>query len=364
MRHRFHPLCPYFAMFPESFAEQWVDRLTRPGEIVLDPFCGRGTLPFQALLMGRQSIGCDTNPVAFCISRAKTNAPSLNRVVARIHKLEAQYDPKHVRDQVRALPPFFHHAYHSATLHQIVYLRERLRYQKSIIDCMATALVLGSLHGETDRSDRFLSNQMPHTISTKPDYSVRFWKQHGYEAPNRDAFELVLRQLLYRYESGRPKARGLIMHMDMRDLPRHTHRMPEPIRCVVTSPPYFDVTNYAEDQWLRLWFLGGPPLPKRQKFSRDDRHSAIDQYWLLLADMWRSLGMTLARNSSVVIRLGATRIGPERLVSGLEGVARVARRRVRLVGYEVSEIVKRQTDAFRPGSTGCKVEVDCHFHMV
>ena len=24
MRHRFHALCPYFAMFPESFAEYWI----------------------------------------------------------------------------------------------------------------------------------------------------------------------------------------------------------------------------------------------------------------------------------------------------------------------------------------------------
>lgn len=364
MRHRFHALCSYFAMFPESFAEQWIERLTKPRDVILDPFCGRGTLPFQALLMGRQSIGCDTNPVAFCISHAKTNAPPLDRVMARICELEALYDPKHVRNEVRALPSFFHHAYQSATLHQIVYLRGKLQYQKSASDCMVTALVLGSLHGETDRSNRFLSNQMPHTISTKPDYSVRFWMRHRYEAPERDTFELIRRQLLYRYESGRPKGHSLIMHMDMRDLPRRANRLPEPIRCVITSPPYFDVTNYAEDQWLRLWFLGGPPLPTRQKFSRDDRYSAIDQYWILLADMWRSLSLTLARNSNVVIRVGATRIGPERLVSGLDGVARAARRRVRLVGYEVSEIVRRQTDAFRPGSTGCKVEVDCHFHMV
>ena len=37
MRHRFHALCPYFAMFPESFAENWIKRLTRPKDIVLDP---------------------------------------------------------------------------------------------------------------------------------------------------------------------------------------------------------------------------------------------------------------------------------------------------------------------------------------
>lgn len=37
MRHRFYALCPYFAMFPETFAEYWIKRLTKPNEIVLDP---------------------------------------------------------------------------------------------------------------------------------------------------------------------------------------------------------------------------------------------------------------------------------------------------------------------------------------
>ena len=72
-RHRFHSLCPYFAMFPERFAETWISRLTKPGDRVLDPFCGRGTTPFQSVLMGREAIACDINPVASCVSKAKTN---------------------------------------------------------------------------------------------------------------------------------------------------------------------------------------------------------------------------------------------------------------------------------------------------
>src|SRR5438445_8618961 len=116
MRHRFHALCSYFAMFPEIFAAQWIERLTKVGDTVLDPFCGRGTLPFQALLMGRHSIGCDTNPVAYCISRAKTNAPSFDRVMDRIAQLERGFSSKRVQTEVERLPPFFNYAYHRRTL--------------------------------------------------------------------------------------------------------------------------------------------------------------------------------------------------------------------------------------------------------
>jgi hypothetical protein len=283
--------------------------------------------------------------------------------MSRIAALETAHNRSRAEDSVRELPPFFRHAYHPTTLRQIVYLRNALDHRASATDCMIAALVLGSLHGESERSPRFLSNQMPHTISTKPDYSIRFWKKHGYKAPRRDVFSLLREQASYRYESGRPKARGLILHMDMRELPRQRLRLPKPITCAITSPPYFDVTNYGEDQWLRLWFLGGPPRPIRQTFSRDDRHSGLDQYWAMLADMWRSLGLVLGERSDVVIRVGATRIGPERLVSGLEAIAKVAKRRVKLLEFSVSEIVNRQTGAFRPGTTGCKVEVDCHFQM-
>ena len=91
MRHRFHAICPYFAMFPESFAERWIIELSKPGQFVLDPFCGRGTTPFQAMLLGRNTVACDTNDVAFCLTRAKTDAPMLDRVLGRIQELKDDY---------------------------------------------------------------------------------------------------------------------------------------------------------------------------------------------------------------------------------------------------------------------------------
>jgi len=363
MRHRFHALCSYFAMFPESFAERWIQELTRRGDTILDPFCGRGTAPFQALLMGRQAVGCDTNAVAYCVSRAKTNAPAVGYVLRRIDELEELFDGRRGRAEVGSLPEFFRYAFHPDTLAQLLHLRRELDYMGSTTDCMVTALILGSLHGEMDRSSRFLSNQMPHTISTKPAYSVRFWRERRLKAPQRDAFEVLREQARFRYASDRPSGRASVFHMDMRDLPRCQDIVQKSIRCVITSPPYFDVTNYAEDQWLRLWFLNGPAHPAVGSRGSDDRHSSLDRYWSLLADMWRSLGLVLSRNADVVIRVGATRVSPKQLVSGLEGVAKASRRKVRLVSSAVSQISGRQTDSFRPGSTGCKVEVDCHFRV-
>ncbi len=51
MRHRFHSICPYFAMFPETFVEKHL-AATPFGGIVFDPFCRRGTTVLESLIPG------------------------------------------------------------------------------------------------------------------------------------------------------------------------------------------------------------------------------------------------------------------------------------------------------------------------
>lgn len=208
MKHRFHALCPYFAMFPEDFAARWIERLSRPNDVLLDPFCGRGTRPFQALLMGRRAVGCDVNPVAYCVTRAKTNAPSLPIVRRHLAVLEAAYAPAARETERRRLPEFFGTAYRPETLRQLLFLRRRLKWQQSDTDSMIAAVVLGALHGESERSPSFLSDQMPHTISTKAEYSVRYWRRHGFKAPRRDVFDLARVHLSSRSMPPRPPTAG------------------------------------------------------------------------------------------------------------------------------------------------------------
>ena len=361
-RNRFHALCPYFAMFPESFAEVWVDRLTMPGQVVLDPFCGRGTTPFQSLLMRRRVIGCDINPVAYCVTRAKTNGVSAQAVRKRLSDLESRYVSMEWHRGRKNTPTFFRMAYSPRTLQQLLYLRETLNWKRHRTDCMIAALVLGSLHGESNRSPSYLSNQMPRTISTKPNYSVRFWQRHGYKAPQRDVFELLRDMISFRYQSQLPCGDAEIHNDDMRNLPTvlGPHRN---IRCVITSPPYFDVTDFEEDQWLRLWFLGGPPCPTRNRLSRDDRHESAGKYWSFIADMWRMFGEVLAKEADIVIRIGTGRLSGDQLAHLLAACGQFSKRRTSLVSQEQTPLRRRQTDAFRPGSSGCRFEIDCHFRL-
>jgi hypothetical protein len=245
----------------------------------------------------------------------------------------------------------------------LLYLRDGLNWRTGKTDALIAGLALGSLHGEADKSKSYFSNQMPRTISTKPAYSVRFWKERKLTPPQRDVFAILRQRAEFRYETPPPHGESVVFHRDMRELPWIAGDLPSPIRCVITSPPYFDVTSFEEDQWLRLWFLGGPPYPTKGRVSRDDRHCFEDRYWLFIADMWRSLGSLLAGKANVIIRIGSRRITPERLQQKLTAASAFARRRVELVGTEISELRNRQTDLFRPGTKGCSVEVDCHYRV-
>ena len=363
MRHRFHAICPYFAMFPEQFAEHWIDEVTDEGDLVLDPFCGRGTTPFQAILMRRRALAADVNPVAFCITTAKTRAPALSTLKRRIKQLEDGYSAGSWIPRSREQTAFFRRAYSTGTLAQLLYLRESLAWSRTRTDAMVAALVLGALHGDTETSPSYLSAQMPRTISTKPAYSIRFWEERDLRPPDRDVFALLRRQAAFRYVSEPPEKRAEVVLSDFRDLPRMRTVTKGSVSCILTSPPYLDVTNFEEDQWLRLWFLGGPPHPTTGRVSNDDRHTNADSYWRMVADFWRMVGYVVKPDGHVVIRMAGKGLSEHDVVQGLLGCAVLSGREVKLISQATSTVRRRQTDAFRPGSSGVRFEVDTHFRL-
>jgi len=163
-------------MFPEIFVKKhlvW----SKPGELVFDPFSGRGTTVFESLLNDRRAIGCDTNPVAVCVSRAKSTAPKLSEILPRIAELRDLDDANYAPAQSSS--EFFQLCFHPDTLRQVEHLRRNLSWKDDRADCFIAAVALGCLHGESHRSPRYFSNRMPRTISTKPEYFIRWWKARG-----------------------------------------------------------------------------------------------------------------------------------------------------------------------------------------
>src|SRR5262245_32109089 len=68
--HSAHAMCSYQGMFPAKLVHYFLQRYSRPGDLVVDPFSGRGTTVLQARVEGRRAVGNDLNPLAYVLSRA------------------------------------------------------------------------------------------------------------------------------------------------------------------------------------------------------------------------------------------------------------------------------------------------------
>ena len=67
-----HNIHRYSGKFIPQIAARAISLLTRPGELVVDPYCGSGTTLVESALLGRRAIGVDLNPLAVLIARVKT----------------------------------------------------------------------------------------------------------------------------------------------------------------------------------------------------------------------------------------------------------------------------------------------------
>ncbi len=62
---------PYFGKVDPALAKSLIERFSRVGDTVLDPFCGSGTVLHEALLLKRSAVGWDSSQLAVLLSAAK-----------------------------------------------------------------------------------------------------------------------------------------------------------------------------------------------------------------------------------------------------------------------------------------------------
>ena len=284
-----HPMCSYLASFPAALAHAFIGRYSRRGDVVLDPFSGRGTTPLQACAEGRIGVGNDLNPLAHLLTAAKVEPATPAEAATRLavlrlgwaassadwlalaargarrrrrsrRRVRVPSRPGHggTRARDETVPEEVAVAFHARTLGQLLYVRTALRRDDRTDRFLAAALT-GILHG---KSASYLSELMPNTFSMAPRYVRDFAARTGFASPERDVFGGLEQKLARLHREPLPPTPGIALLGDARDTagraraPSASAALPERARLVVTSPPYLRVVKYGYYNWLRTWLLG------------------------------------------------------------------------------------------------------------
>ena len=301
-RSRWAGVGPYYAMFPVEFANDTIDEYSSPGDLVLDPFAGRGTAVFSAATRGRRSIGIDVNPVGYVYGKTKLRAASQADVTKRLRGLREH--ATRFKEAGEALPEFFHWCFSPGIRSFLLAARAELDWRRRIVDRTTMALLLVYLHGKKGAA---LSNQLRQTKSMSPQYAVRWWQEKEHEPPDLDPLEFFKSRLAWRYARGTPDGSGGRMYLgdSGRRLGQLRREMEErslgKARLLFTSPPYHAVTDYFYDQWLRLWLLGGPPHARRAGRS-GTKYEGKKAYQRLLRRIFKAAARVLEDDAIVYVR--------------------------------------------------------------
>ncbi|MGA2161610.1 MAG: DNA methyltransferase [Methanoregula sp.] len=246
----------YRACFKPQLPRFFIDLFTKEGDIVYDPFSGRGTTAIEAGFAGRQVIANDVNPLSRIITEPRFNPPEVSDVADRLTHISREGGKAEID-----LSMF----YHPGTEGEIVALRQYLlmRRAKGTEDALDRWIGMVATNRLTGHSDGFFSvYTLPPNQAVSPESQRRINIKRGQVPEYRDTHELILRKTksllsgLTSTERENLNRAGKTVRFFTGDA-RATHGIPDnTVRLTVTSPPFLDIVQYREDNWLRCWFCG------------------------------------------------------------------------------------------------------------
>ncbi|MDP1537661.1 MAG: DNA methyltransferase [Burkholderiales bacterium] len=245
----------YRGCFKPQLPAYFIDRLSKPGDIIYDPFSGRGTTTIEAALLGRNVIANDVNPLSVILTRPRLEVPLIANIDVRLRAIKLTAKRKNDID----LSMF----YHPDTERQLLNLRAYLveRHNSGAEDAADRWIRMVATNRLTGHSPGFFSAYtLPPNQAVSAESQVKINEKTGKQPEYRDVPALILRKSMQLQSDINAAARWRLQqaaanaHFLQRSAAQ-TLDLPENcVQLTVTSPPFLNVVHYAKDNWLRCWF--------------------------------------------------------------------------------------------------------------
>lgn len=295
-----HSIHPYPAKFVPQIPRALIEKLSHPGALVLDPFCGSGTTLLEAMLLGRRALGSDLNGLAVMIARAKTailTTDSQRYLAEFVRRVEAFADLPSLRPTMGDAPHFKNrdHWFSEESVRDLTQIRNAIagvpdQVLREYLSVCFSAIVVKSSRQENDTNWRAIDRK----YATGDAH--RFFAKRARDnlARSRELGALV----------GQASS-AVVTETDARKL-----WIPaESVDLIVTSPPYANSYDYYLYHKLRLFWLGIDHYPiQADELGSRNKHSdlslPLESFVAPMIEIFSALAASLRKGAAMAVVVG------------------------------------------------------------
>ncbi len=247
----------YRACFKPQLPRFFIEHLTVSGERVYDPFSGRGTTALEAALLGRIPVANDINPLSAMMAAPRLQPPTAEEVKQRLTEIDLS---KPIKEEID-LSMF----YHTDTFRELLNLRAYLitKANSNSLDNIDQWIRMVATNRLTGHSTNFFSGYtFPPNQAVSADRQRIINRKREQIPPYKNVKEIIIKKskdlLKGVTESERKTLLAVAAKSQFVTGAADTTAAieSESVALTVTSPPFLDIVQYADDNWLRCWFNG------------------------------------------------------------------------------------------------------------
>lgn len=302
--HSLHYVLSYRASFKPELPDFFIRRYSKEGDVIADPFAGRGTTILQAVLLGRTGYSNDINPLSERITYPKLHPVSVEEIEKRLDEIDLTATVDLSKEEDMSM------FYHQDTYKEIINLRNYLRNHRDDIDRFIELIVLSRLHGH---SIGFFSTYSFPQISIPKANQVKINRTRGVEPEYREIKSRIIKKAKTTLKDGkieeiRKNSKTVkITTEDSRELKSWPS---ESVNLVVTSPPFLNQVDYITDTWIECWFCDIDTKELRKKVVQT---ADLDEWKQFISDTLNEMHRVLVPYGILAIEVGEVRYKGELL---------------------------------------------------